>query len=275
MRDIVPCQEIPMTQRFRIEIPKGPQLTTFLNNQAGDPDIVIISQEDLGDKVAVTFDNTAAPDLPEQQQGGGGGAPAAGGGGGPAAGGGGAVGGGVGGSGASAGLNVPGTVGPFSNDDWNTYCNVLGKRESGNDYSIVNQLGFSGRWQFGCGALIDGGYVKPGTSGGGAPASASAWTGKDGISSRQDWLANKAVQNSAMVVYTQSHYRSLLNQGGLTATSSLPRVAGLLAAAHLMGVGGAMKMVNGTVTSDANGTTTTSYYELLSKAFGGSGQLES
>src|SRR5258707_2777904 len=182
-----------MTQRFRIEIPKGPQLTTFLSNQEGDPDIRIISQEDLGDKVAVTFDNTAAPDLAEQPQGGGGG---------------GAGSGGATGSGAS----VPGTVGPFSSEQWNTYCDVLGKRESDNNYSVVNQLGFSGRWQFGCGALIDGGYVKPGTTGGGAPAAASAWTGKDGISSRADWLANKVVQNSAMVTYTQSHYTSLLNK---------------------------------------------------------------
>jgi hypothetical protein len=69
-----------MTQRFRIEIPKGPQLTTFLKNQEDDPDIRIISQEDLGDRVAVTFDNIAAPDLPEES--GGGGGPAAGGGGG-------------------------------------------------------------------------------------------------------------------------------------------------------------------------------------------------
>lgn len=254
-----------MPQRFSKVVPKT-QLAQFLSDQNDDPDIKIISQKDLGDSVEVVWENTAAPDLPEES--GDGGA--------PASGAGAAVGGsGGGGSGPSAGSSVPGTVGPFSNEDWNTYCSVLGKRESGNDYSIVNQLGFSGRWQFGCGALIDGGYVKLGTPGGGAPASASAWTGKDSISSRGDWLGNKAVQNSAMVVYTQSHYRSLLNQGGLTPTSSLPRVAGLLAAAHLMGVGGAMKMVNGTVTSDANGTTTTSYYELLSKAFGGSGRLES
>jgi hypothetical protein len=251
-----------MTQRFRIEIPKGAQLTTFLKNQEDDPDIRIISQEDLGDRVAVTFDNIAAPDLPGQPQGGGGG---------------GAGGGAVGGGGAAAGgggSSVPGTVGPFSNGQWNTYCTVLGKKESGNDYSIVNSIGFAGRWQFGRLALIDGGYVSGG-SGGGAPTAASNWTGKDGISSLQAWLASKTAQDSAMVEYTQSHYRSLINKGGLTTSSSLPRVAGLLAAAHLMGVGGAMKMVDGTVTSDANGTTTTSYYKMLSEAFGGTGVLES
>ena len=169
---------------------------------------------------------------------------------------------------------MPGTVGPFSNEEWNKYCTVLGKKESGNNYSIVNPLGFSGRWQFGRLALIDGGYVKPGGSGGGAPSAASSWTGKDGISSREAWLANKAAQDAAMVVYTQSHFRSFIKNGALKESSSKPRVAGLLAASHLMGVGGAMKMINGDVMADANGTTTTTYYKMLSTAFGGSGTLE-
>jgi hypothetical protein len=240
-----------MPQRFEMEIPKE-DLASFLSDLKSDPDMKLISQEKRGNNVLVVWENTAAPDLVEEAPASGAGA----------------------GSGASTGSTVAGTVGPFSNDDWNKYCNVLGNRESGNDYSIVNQLGFAGRWQFGCGALIDCGYVRPGTQGGGAPASASAWTGKDSVSSRQDWLKNESAQNSAMVVYTQSHYKSLLNKGAVAASSSKARVAGLLAAAHLMGVGGAIKMVNGTVTSDANGTTTTSYYKLLSEAFGGTGQLE-
>ena len=77
-----------------------------------------------------------------------------------------------------------------------------------------------------------------------------------------------------MLTYTRAHYKSLLSHGELSATSSSPRIAGLLAAAHLMGVGGARKLVDGTITHDANGTTTLKYYERLSLALGGSGRLE-
>lgn len=265
-----------MPQRFRIEVPKGEDLTTFMKDLKSDPDMKLISQEDLGDRVAIIYEDTVAPDL--QESGGGTGAASASSGGGAGTSGGGGAGTSSGGSAGSSGSGgetaVPGTVGPFSNDEWNTYCSVLGKRESGNNYSIVNSLGFSGRWQFGRLALIDGGYVKSGGSGGGAPAAASSWTGKDGIASRANWLASKAVQDAAMVVYTQSHYKSFLKNGGLKTNSSKARVAGLLAASHLMGVGGAMKMISGDVMIDANGTTTTSYYKLLSEAFGGTGKLE-
>lgn len=58
-----------MTQRFRIELPKG-ELASFLADLKTDPDVKLISQEDLGSKVAVTYENTAAPDLPAQQDGG-------------------------------------------------------------------------------------------------------------------------------------------------------------------------------------------------------------
>lgn len=69
-----------MAQRFREEIPKGEDLDTFLRDLKSDPDMKLISQEDLGNKVAVTYEDTKAPDLPDEPQGGGGGGPAGGGG---------------------------------------------------------------------------------------------------------------------------------------------------------------------------------------------------
>ena len=77
-----------------------------------------------------------------------------------------------------------------------------------------------------------------------------------------------------MLLYTRAHYKSLLAHGELLPTASPARIAGLLAAAHLMGVGGARQLVAGTITQDANGTTTTKYYARLSLALGGSGRLE-
>ncbi|MCJ2030553.1 TIGR02594 family protein [Methylobacterium sp. J-043] len=163
---------------------------------------------------------------------------------------------------------------PLSGADWKKYCHTLGVRESNNRYEVVNKLGFCGRWQFGALALIDTGYVKPGRTKNSSLLSSTSWTGKNGVNSRDDWLSNWAAQNEAMHAYTKMHYKHLLKLGGLKAGSSLPRIVGLLAAAHLMGVGGAMKLVRGTSTSDAFGTKTGDYYAYLSNEFGGSQTLQ-
>jgi hypothetical protein len=77
-----------------------------------------------------------------------------------------------------------------------------------------------------------------------------------------------------MLTYTKGHYNSLIRQGGLRSDSSTARCAGLLAASHLLGVGGAMAFMLGSTGHDANGVTSADYYRLLSKAFGGTGSLE-
>jgi hypothetical protein len=164
-------------------------------------------------------------------------------------------------------------TGIFSRDNWKLYTGVLGKRESDNNYRSVNQFGFCGRWQFGAGALADCGYVRNGSRNSDLTLP-NAWSGLNGVGSRNDWLSNEDAQNSAMLTYTKSHYNSLLKAGGLRPDSSVERCAGLLAASHLVGVGGAMSLVRGTIQQDANGVTSAQYYGLLSKAFGGSGVLE-
>lgn len=176
----------------------------------------------------------------------------------------------------AAGSKISSASGFNAMDDvaWAKYCNVLGARESSNNYASVNQLNFCGRWQFGAGALTDCGYVKPNKKNSDLPAAAS-WTGKDGVASLDDWRGNHAAQDQAMALYTKGHYDQLVHGGLLTAGSSLPRVAGLLAAAHLLGVGGATNFANGNDTGqDANGVTAGKYYKLLSLAFGGTGQIE-
>lgn len=162
----------------------------------------------------------------------------------------------------------------FGADNWEKYRNVLGRRESDNNYRSVNQFGFCGRWQFGAGALIDGGYVKAGTRNRDL-TSPGVWTGLNGVSSRDDWLSNTTAQDSAMLAYTKAHFNALIRQQGLRSNSSIARCAGLLAASHLLGIGGAMSFVrSGSGGHDANGVTAADYYRLLSKAFGGSGSLE-
>jgi hypothetical protein len=164
-------------------------------------------------------------------------------------------------------------TGIFGQDNWKAYKDVLGNRESGNDYGTINQFGFCGRWQFGAGALADCGYVRKGSRNSDLK-STGVWLGVEGVSSLTDWLSDHDAQDSAMLTYTKGHYNSLLKAGGLQPDSSLARCAGLLAAAHLLGVGGAMSFVRGAIGHDANGVTSAQHYSLLSKAFGGSGVLE-
>lgn len=157
---------------------------------------------------------------------------------------------------------LTGTVGPLNEQDWENYKNVLGQRESGNDYSRVNTIGFAGRWQFGGPALADLGYVKPGTRTR-ALKYKHVWTGKDGISSRDDWLSNKGnVQDKAILLYTRRNYRALLRLKVITRSTDKATVAGYLMAAHLKGPGGARKLKNGRDNRDAYGTTASSYFNL-------------
>lgn len=167
-----------------------------------------------------------------------------------------------------------GGFGPFTGADWSRFCEVLGRLESGNEYGRVNKFGYSGRWQFGAAALIDVGYVMPGRTRNFHLRDTGSWTGKNSVRSRADWLSNKAAQDEAILAYTAMHYRQLVRRGALGKASSLPRVAGLLAAAHLKGVGGATLLARGTSTTDGFGTSTMKYYATLSAAFGGSGVLQ-
>lgn len=170
-----------------------------------------------------------------------------------------------------------GTLGPFTKSDWSNYTDVLGHRESGNNYAAVNTIGYSGRWQFGALALIDGGYVKSGATTR-LLAQNRWWLGKKGVASRLDWLENKnSCQDLEMIAYTRRNYRSLLNNretkkvmDTLIDNADKASLAGVLAASHLLGTGGARKMMKGVDGSDANGVKGSQYFALLSTAFGGS-----
>lgn len=161
-----------------------------------------------------------------------------------------------------------GTVGPLGPDAWNIYCNVLGQRESGNNYGRVNTIGYCGRWQFGAGALATHGYVRPGY-GTRSLRNPNAWTGRDGISSRTAWLSSPSIQNKVMLIYTKAHYKTLLRMRVIHPNSSVAEVGGWLATAHLKGPGGARKLKNGMDNRDAYGTSASSYYRMMYSALSG------
>ncbi len=164
----------------------------------------------------------------------------------------------------------PQTVGPLGPNQWDKYRDVLGMRESTNTYSKVNQFNYIGRWQFGAAALNEVGYVHPRKKNRDL-LSPGAWIGKDGITSQTAWLGNHPVQDAAMLAFTRIYYKRLIKFGALPANATVPRAAGMLAVAHLLGPGGALNFSRGINSADGNGTTAKSYYKLLSQALGGSG----
>lgn len=135
----------------------------------------------------------------------------------------------------------------------------IAKSESGGNYAAENQLGYIGKYQFGAAALIDQGYVKPGTTNKGL-SDPSNWTGKDGLNSKQDFWAAKDVQESIMDKNLAANYKTLIKLGAIDSSSPTDDVAGKLSVSHLLGAGGCAKWNKGQGGQDANGTTGDTYY---------------
>lgn len=158
---------------------------------------------------------------------------------------------------------------------------ALGKRESGSvpggtqNYTVTNQIGFVGKYQFGAAALQTLGYLtwpNPAKSRKNSEMNDSnVWAGKNGINSVDDWKANKNnCQEIAMYELVRSNYNSLKKLGVVTTDDKAETVAGYLATSHLLGTGGARDLKRGVIGRDGNGTSAYEYYELGVRALGGS-----
>lgn len=154
-----------------------------------------------------------------------------------------------------------GGIGSLDQSEVKAYLAQVGYNESTGNYGAVNQLGYLGKYQMGAAALIDGGYVKPGTTNSGL-SNPNNWTGKDGITSRDDFLGNEAVQELNAYNYTARNYNTLIRIGVINSQTSSDEVAGVLQVSHLLGPGGAKNWYAGGGGQDANGTTGNTYYNL-------------
>ena len=152
-------------------------------------------------------------------------------------------------------------IGDLDGDQLTAYFAQIGKSESNGNYGAVNSIGYVGKYQFGYLALIDGGYVKKSVRSNAQLNNPNSWTGKDGISSLDDWLSNEAVQEEAMCAYTKRNYNTMCKIGAVSSDQSPEDVAGMLAVAHLLGPGGAKNFRNGQGGSDAFGTTGAAYFQ--------------
>ena len=138
---------------------------------------------------------------------------------------------------------------------------ALGFKESTNNYKAVNQLGYIGKYQMGAPMLTDLGYVKRGTRNSDLN-NPDNWTGKDGVTSKDSFLGNSTVQESAMDAELVMNEKRLTKLGVIDQNSTAQEKAGYLATSHLLGTGGARDMKAGITKSDANGVTGKQYYDL-------------
>lgn len=154
--------------------------------------------------------------------------------------------------------------------EYSDYLAALSAKESGNKPASVNPYGFLGSYQMGESALIDAGYYQKDPTPNVNDWQGS-WTGKNGIYSKTDFLANAAGQTQAISDYNNKQWSMIQTLGldsyvGQTVGGMLLTESGLLAGAHLVGVGGLRSFLrsNGTVLpSDANHTAITQYIAAL------------
>ncbi len=142
--------------------------------------------------------------------------------------------------------------------------NALGQRESANDYTAVNTLGFLGRWQFGAAALEDLGVIKKGASKNGSNkqvlGNPTNWVVPF---SREHFLQSTEQQDIVMENWLNLMAKRLGSKRG----KEQGDISGMLAAAHLGGVKNAKKLkTSGADFKDAYGTSIKEYYNLGANA---------
>lgn len=123
---------------------------------------------------------------------------------------------------------------------------ALAQRESSGRYDAKNSLGYLGRYQFGLARLTDLGLCQriPGTSG--YSNRSFEWIPPH---TEEEFLTSPALQDEIFRRHVDDLRRQLHKLE-----------SGLVAGAHLLGVGGVKELVlEGRVGEDANGTKITSY----------------
>lgn len=147
------------------------------------------------------------------------------------------------------------------------FLKALGQRESTMNPAVSNQFGHVGLFQFGEAALQDAGLY----AGDGTPKTndwAGRFTGKYGVNSLTDLLANPDAQIQAVTAYHEQVWNTLKKVHGAesylgTTINGIPITAsGLVAAAHLVGAGAVgewLRSGGATDPADGNGTKLVSY----------------
>lgn len=168
------------------------------------------------------------------------------------------------------------------NKTYQDYFDLLGFRESSSipggvqNYDTENAFGFIGKYQFGEAALFDLGYYSIDRSDSNLFRNdwTGNWSGKNGISSKQDFLNNGPAQEKIVrdwhdVLWGRIRFLGLDKYEGQVLNGQQITISGMLAAAHLIGAGSQSSstaglkgyLLSGAVFSpeDGNGTTANEY----------------
>ena len=159
--------------------------------------------------------------------------------------------------------NPPGGVGNLSQFETKALMAQIAYSESAWNYRAKNSLNYVGRYQTGAAVLSDQGYIKREyfkQYRNGAVNRPDAWTGKDSITSLDDYFNNKGVQERAMYTLMQSNYKTMVRIGAIKSSDDKQTVAGMLQVAHLLGAAGAKTWRNTGGGADANGTSGENYF---------------
>ncbi len=141
------------------------------------------------------------------------------------------------------------------------FATAIRERESNNDYAAVNQAGYLGAYQFGMARLCDLGLTEriTGTTG----------YGNECFKWRTEYSQDNFLKDSSLQDYTFKKHVALLKESiinsfssmiGSTRFETLITLSGLVAGAHLLGLGAVRKFVElGINGKDGNGTSIKSY----------------
>ncbi len=166
------------------------------------------------------------------------------------------------------------------------YFDLLGFKESSSipggvqNYDTQNRFGYIGKYQFGEAALFDLGYYGLDNSDRNLFRNdwVGNWSGKNGITSKQDYLQNGAVQEIIVrdwhdLLWGRIKFLGLDKYDGQVLNGNLITISGMLAASHLIGAGSQSSdvaglkgyLLSGAVFSpaDGNGTTANEYMNLF------------
>lgn len=148
---------------------------------------------------------------------------------------------------------------------------------NGGDLAITNTQGYTGRYQAGAqwladAGLVDGakvqaamreaGYTREwdwAVSGGMTRFLQDASNWNDGLSLDQ-YKASAALQDGAFKTVSDQAYQQALRLGVINEGDSQEHIAGILKARHIAGMGGAQRIMQGSVVADTNGTSNADYY---------------
>lgn len=143
---------------------------------------------------------------------------------------------------------LPLSVGATPGNQEMTYAEMVYSGEADHrGYGSTTSLGTAtGAYQFTFETLQDLGYIEPGQrrpAFGDDPWDGIRWTGKGGVNSRAEFLANSAAQDEALGVFTERNWQSIQSKVPLDKeVNGVPMTQpGALYATHMLGTGGFSK----------------------------------